>query len=132
MATKSEYRAYIQSEAWQKRRKEFLALRGHCNRCLLPRWAAIIAYDQDLNVHHRNYQSVGHELGEDLEPLCRRCHEIDAMGRSALVDASTLVHGDRRFNDWIQSHSEEWMEGFNEGWEWLDYLESIIARRRVA
>jgi hypothetical protein len=57
---------------------------NYCNRCDLPRWLAVIAYDQDLHVHHRHYQNVGDERPEDLESLCKRCHEIETFGRSRL------------------------------------------------
>lgn len=82
--TKREYRAYIASEEWQKRRKKFLREHDTCNRCGLYRWLAIIAYDQDLHVHHRNYATVGQESDIDLEPLCARCHEIESFGTSSL------------------------------------------------
>lgn len=84
MTTKTEYREYISSEAWQQRRKEFLKENLVCNRCDMPRAIAIIAYDQDLHVHHRSYANVGRELDSDLEPLCKRCHEIETFGSSAL------------------------------------------------
>jgi hypothetical protein len=91
MQTKTEYRDYIASEGWQQRRKAFLDQRTyeqcgilHCSRCRVPRWLAAIAYDQDVHVHHKNYQHLGHERAEDLEVLCRRCHEIETFGRSEL------------------------------------------------
>lgn len=86
MTTKSEYRDYIQSEAWRKRRKEFLASFDdcECNRCGLPRWLAVVAYDQDIHVHHRSYANVGAELDDDLELLCKRCHDIESFGKSEL------------------------------------------------
>jgi hypothetical protein len=84
MPTRSEYREYIASPEWQARRKEFLYFYPACNRCGLPRWLAIIAYDQDLHVHHRSYARIGCELESDLEPLCRRCHEIETFGKSTL------------------------------------------------
>lgn len=84
MPTKTEYRAYIASPGWQARRKEFLCRQSWCNRCEIPRWLAIIAYDQDLHVHHKNYENVGQEKNEDLEPLCRRCHEVETFGSSKL------------------------------------------------
>lgn len=84
MPTKTEYREYIASEEWQQRRKEFLRFHPDCNRCGLPRSLAIIAYDQDLHVHHRNYGTIGCEKDDDLEPLCRRCHEVETFGSSAL------------------------------------------------
>ena len=84
MPTKTEYREYISSPEWQARRKEFLLAYPDCNRCKLPRWLAIVAYDQDLHVHHRSYAHIGAEPEEDLEPLCKRCHEIETFGHSAL------------------------------------------------
>lgn len=82
--TKTEYREYIASEKWQKRRKAYLSWANSCERCCLPRWLAIVAYDQDLHVHHKSYGSIGSEPDEDLEPLCRRCHEIETFGKSYL------------------------------------------------
>lgn len=82
--TKEEYRSYLNGPEWMARRKQFLSIWNSCNRCRVPRWLAIIAYDQDLNVHHRHYQSLGNERPEDLEALCKRCHEIDSLGRSQL------------------------------------------------
>ncbi len=80
---KTEYRNYIASADWQKRRKEFLRSCGEeCNRCFIPRWLAEIAYDQDLHVHHKSYANLGSERWEDLEPLCRRCHDIETFGHS--------------------------------------------------
>jgi hypothetical protein len=82
--TKGEYKLYLSSAEWIARRSKFLQTWNYCNRCDLPRWLAIIAYDQDLHVHHRHYQSIGNERPEDLEGLCKRCHEIETFGRSAL------------------------------------------------
>lgn len=83
---KTEYRQYIASSEWQEKRKEILRGNGlegsWCNRCLVPRWLAVIAYDQDLHIHHRSYANIGNERPEDLEILCRRCHDIETFGRS--------------------------------------------------
>jgi HNH endonuclease len=85
MPTKTEYREYIASKEWRTRRSEFLKICGrYCKRCWIPRWLAVVAYDQDLHVHHKSYAHVGAELDEDLESLCRRCHEIETFGVSAL------------------------------------------------
>lgn len=82
--TKTEYRNYISSPQWQARRKEFLSWSNYCEACDLPRWLAIIVYDQDLHVHHMSYANIGHELDNDLASLCRRCHEIETFGGSSL------------------------------------------------
>lgn len=81
--TKTEYAQYLASEHWLERRKQAIELAHHeCERCELPRWVASLIYDQDLHVHHLNYQNRGNEQPEDLEVLCRRCHEIETFGRS--------------------------------------------------
>ena len=85
MTTKTQYALYLSSEKWRNRRKQFLEeYVCDCSRCGLPRWLMIVAYDQDVHLHHKNYQHVGAELDEDLEPLCRRCHEVETFGKSKL------------------------------------------------
>jgi len=82
--TKSEYSEYLASDHWKTLRLITLQNCPLCNRCALPRWLAEIAYDQDLHVHHLTYARLGHEDRDDLEVLCRRCHEIETFGRSSL------------------------------------------------
>jgi hypothetical protein len=102
--TKTEYKKYLQSPQWQQRRRDAIDNAGGiCEKCLMPRWLAEIAYDQDLHVHHLTYANKGAELAEDLQVLCRRCHEIETFGRSELreIQPSTCelcdeFHYDRR------------------------------------
>ena len=90
--TKTEYREYIASAEWQQRRKDFLHDEGEkCSRCSIPRWLASIAYDQDLHVHHKSYANLGHEDWDDLEPLCRRCHEIESFGRTSIPEPKSSL-----------------------------------------
>ncbi len=89
--TKTEYRKYIISADWQGRRKEFLKFNNSCERCEIPRWLAEIAYDQDLNVHHKSYKNLGAEDWDDLESLCRRCHEIEKFNRSDLREPKSGI-----------------------------------------
>jgi hypothetical protein len=88
---KTEYRTYLNSSQWQKRRRVFLAKNDSCARCQIPRWLAEIAYNQDLNVHHISYANLGAESWDDLEPLCRRCHEVEKFGRSDLRKPKNTV-----------------------------------------
>lgn len=99
--TKSEYAAYVQSESWQKLRKEYLEEFGECERCRLPRWLASIAYDQDLHVHHLSYKNLGNEDWCQLEALCRRCHELETFGRTELRAVKTwkcALCGERHYD----------------------------------
>lgn len=90
--TKTEYREYIAGEAWRKRRAEFLKEVNYCERCEAPRKLVVLVYDQDLHVHHRSYARVGNERPDDLEALCRRCHEIETFGRSELRKIEPYTH----------------------------------------
>ena len=61
------HRAYLQSPIWKQKRIEALEFYGCiCSRCR--------EYGND--VHHKTYDRVGGgELMDDLEVLCRGCHE---------------------------------------------------------
>ncbi len=100
--TKSEYRKYISSEHWQRRRKEFLSKTENFRcRCGIDRDMAVVAYDQDFHVHHRSYANLGAEPDSDLQALCRRCHEIKTFGSSVLHElktASCRVCGSLTYN----------------------------------
>jgi hypothetical protein len=101
--TKTEYAEYLQSDHWKELRKTVINDYPFCMRCTMPRWLAEIAYDKDLHVHHKNYRTRGNEKLDDLEVLCRRCHDLESSGRSELreVKAATCSicekkHWDRR------------------------------------
>lgn len=83
--TKTQHAQYLQSPHWKSTRLEAIENADNkCEQCQIPRWLAKIAYDQDLNVHHLSYANKGREEPEDLQALCRRCHEIEKFGRSDL------------------------------------------------
>lgn len=82
--TRTEYKTYIASDSWKRRRKQFLHPYSWCRNCSMPRWLARVVYDQDLSVHHRSYEHLGKEEFRDVELLCRRCLEIETFGRSDL------------------------------------------------
>ncbi len=63
-----EYLDYMQSDAWNDKRLERLALDGYtCQDCG--------ADDKPLDVHHESYERFGNEHMLDLTSLCRRCHD---------------------------------------------------------
>jgi hypothetical protein len=67
------YRSYIQSAAWQASAARLgeLALSGfRCRTCNLGR------DDVALQVHHRTYARLGHEVIDDLTTLCVECHGV--------------------------------------------------------
>lgn len=71
------YGEYLSSIEWRERRAVVLILSMYkCNRC-----------DGRAHiVHHLTYDRRGEEHLSDLEPLCRRCHDI-THGRKRPVQA---------------------------------------------
>jgi len=65
---KESYRAYLRSPKWKEKRKELLEEANYeCEDC---------GSKKNLQVHHLNYDNLGEEeLGEDVEVLCKDCHE---------------------------------------------------------
>lgn len=75
---RSEYRSYIQSEAWRRTRERYWAsnLPQDCYCCGAPRRVG-------FHLHHRTYKNLGKERLMDLVPVCPGCHkEIHALHRS--------------------------------------------------
>ena len=61
-----EYTAYMQSEKWKRRKARLYNKRGHaCERC---------GSTWQLEVHHKNYDRLEHELDDDLLIVCVNCH----------------------------------------------------------
>lgn len=65
-ARRAQYRAYLQSAAWQARSAKCKRLAGRqCQRCGSRR---------ELQAHHLHYRNIFAERPEDLVCLCRSCH----------------------------------------------------------
>jgi hypothetical protein len=99
--TKSEYAGYLQTLEWKEFRSARVEETPHCERCGVPRWLAEAVYDQDLHVHHKTYRNLGSEGREDVQVLCRRCHELETFGRSELrspKEAKCELCGDRHWD----------------------------------
>lgn len=76
---KQEYEAYLHSSAWrQKRHWARLRAHGKCQRC------GERFVKKEVHVHHLTYERVGHERQEDLQAICKGCHEF--------------IHGIREFD----------------------------------
>jgi 5-methylcytosine-specific restriction endonuclease McrA len=77
-----EYRRATQSLYWRALRRGLILERGYrCERC---GWA----YGK-LQLHHRTYERLGHELPADVELLCTRCHygeHVSGSGPSVKCD----------------------------------------------
>lgn len=64
---KVPYKVYLKTEHWKQTREAAIERAG--GRC------AVCGNKTMLNVHHRNYYSLGEEENDDLVVLCKKCHE---------------------------------------------------------
>jgi 5-methylcytosine-specific restriction endonuclease McrA len=93
------YSTYISSAKWRRSEARLGELRLSGFRC---RTCNASADTDPLEVHHRTYERLGHELVGDLTALCRKCHlgftDILRGRRYALLApmtadiASSVVH----------------------------------------
>lgn len=109
------YDAYLQSAHWRAIREWALERSdGRCERC----------GSRAEDVHHRSYERVGCELPEDLEALCRSCHQDE---HQAPEDHSW----ERRLWDDPEQHKIDFGRGYS---EWIvdgEIVRVPTARRRT-
>lgn len=61
------YLDYLTSEDWLRRKADYLSLVTGCCLCKTTK---------SLLLHHLHYKNLGYEqLGVDVVPLCKPCHE---------------------------------------------------------
>ena len=61
------YEEYMQSEDWRIIRQDALERAGfRCDEC---------ESEENLEVHHKTYKNMGNEKDEDLQVLCKECHD---------------------------------------------------------
>jgi len=100
------HRQYLASPVWKAKREEALAFYGcKCNRC----------GEFGNDVHHKTYERVGGmEKMEDLEILCRECHEahhsVDKVCRSQGQDRA--IHRQAIYAKLSGKHAQLILEKF--------------------
>lgn len=62
-----EYREYLGSEEWKKKRGEKLKNKKNCSIC----WSC-----DNIDIHHLTYKNIFNEPTTDLRRLCRSCHQL--------------------------------------------------------
>jgi hypothetical protein len=63
-----EYSSYITSSKWERRKGRYYAKH--------PRVCRGCGAKTNIHLHHHTYKRLGHELDEDLVPLCESCHVL--------------------------------------------------------
>src|SRR6266404_2044400 len=72
-----DYHEFINSQEWRRRRRAYLRKYPLCNRCAMDNEVHRELFRTYLHVHHVSYARLGAELDEDLEALCKRCHNAE-------------------------------------------------------
>lgn len=90
---------YLSTPHWKQFSEEYKCNHPSCEICGIGRIDARFFYSQDLNVHHLHYDTLWRENWNDVQSLCRRCHEIEHNGFSDLPDWSIVA---RNLNPWCR------------------------------
>lgn len=78
-----DYQVYLLSRRWRATRNRALRLAHFtCQRCGSRR---------RLEVHHRTYERLGHELDRDLEVVCFSCHNEHHLQESATTSTGVYL-----------------------------------------
>ena len=81
-----EYKRYLRSPEWRERRKMFLEMANNeCEEC---------GSKKKLQVHHKNYDCLGDEEVDDVEVLCKDCHEDKEL------EKGTNLGGYDEYGEW--------------------------------
>ena len=77
--TRMEYKSYIQSEKWRRKRSQYFSSKMYKTYPTGKKAGKFVCYgcgaDGSLQLHHRTYKRLGCErINVDLIPLCRECH----------------------------------------------------------
>jgi 5-methylcytosine-specific restriction endonuclease McrA len=60
-----EYKKYLNSEKWRKKRAYYLRRWKYCFVC---------GTSKKIHLHHKSYKRLGFEKPKDLLLLCEKCH----------------------------------------------------------
>ena len=79
------YGDYMSSEDWRRFRESYFRRHRYaiCSRCGIDNAEHKKLYSTRLHLNHRTYKNLGCEQDNDLEPICKPCHDIEHSGHSA-------------------------------------------------
>lgn len=96
MGTQS-YLEYLDSpEWWQIRRTAMRRANWRCER----EKPGDSRHEGTLDVHHRTYENLGHERLDDVEVLCRACHQAEHIPRNMKKRELERYGQERLFQRW--------------------------------
>jgi 5-methylcytosine-specific restriction endonuclease McrA len=105
-----QYIERLRSKEWRCLRLDLIERNAFtCQRCCRRPPDGIDAY-AFFDVHHKHYDTLGHEQAGDLEVLCKDCHRQADMEREAEAQrrASEALYG-ARLDGWASKvYGEDW------------------------
>lgn len=103
LSWREKYEQHIRSARWKNMKRDFRKLRGNkCERC---------GSGHNLELHHKTYERLGHELIKDLELLCSGCHSVADQEREL---ANFIKSIERRDTAAINTYASK---KYGEDWE---------------
>jgi 5-methylcytosine-specific restriction endonuclease McrA len=73
------YKTYLRSAEWREKRKQFLEeVDYECEEC----------GEKATQIHHLNYDCLGEEERDDVQILCKECHEIKEMEKGTDMECN--------------------------------------------
>ena len=113
------YKAHLNSHKWRVLKANVMNERGRkCERC---------AATFGLQLHHKTYERLGHELLTDVELLCVDCHELADKEREIQNTRKRYARAVDTFavkkfgEDWdgdfetVAEEFDEWLKGREDG-----------------
>ena len=120
-----KYNAYIKSAQWRNIRAMLIKdASNQCSKC-----KALGYSSRPLEIHHKTYERLGRESLNDLEVLCKSCHEQADLVRAAEGKArsekavSDTIYQNGRNTYMTKKYGEGWLDDghdIEEFDEWLD------------
>ena len=81
-----KYLSYLRSKDWKEKREVFLNFANHeCQEC---------GSNKNLQVYHISYNNIYDETEDDVEVLCKECHEDKEL------EKGTDLHNDAEYGEW--------------------------------
>lgn len=100
------YRDYLRSPHWRDMQARYRASR-------LPQ-ACLGCNEPNFQLHHRSYVRLGHELLEDLIPLCDECHyQVHAYAREFQIPLENTHAVLRRLFGWTKGQTRKKFRPFS-------------------
>jgi 5-methylcytosine-specific restriction endonuclease McrA len=106
------YNERVNSDAWKARKRELIRWRGQfCERCGLH---------GPLDLHHKTYERLGEEMDDDLELVCRDCH--DRFADPERAERAQERAENARFERGLDTYATK---KYGEDWEFTQNLDEI-------